>query len=338
MRLRDFLKHRKINVARAAREIGLPHESVRRYVLGERVPRPESMKRIYEWTGGAVGPGDYYDLRRDSSHSPRCGGGRMTWFSARELAQADLPNFPATQQNVKALAKREGWPSRPRRARGGGREYPIHALPPEAAAALIQREAAQADQARTLLKEVSSTGSTSLPVPNSPDLSNSLGRSGVSSSSAVPAANPAALEASRSVAVADSERPGRQEALTSMEARLALLQRVRAFAADRGLPITRAEARYLNEVRSGKHPNDAYLYNSGPGGQIPATRTVRAWREAVERDGPDALKRQATEQVPPPWADARPPGDADMAQGSQCTHARTGRKRHDAQGACGPCL
>ena len=72
------------------------------------------------------------------------------WFSAKEIAVAKLPSMPTSKICVIERATREGWPSRPRRGRGGGREYPIHALPPEAAAALIQREATQAERARTL--------------------------------------------------------------------------------------------------------------------------------------------------------------------------------------------
>ena len=69
------------------------------------------------------------------------------------------------------------------------------------------------------------------------------------------------------------------------------------------MPITRAERTYMKEVRAGRHPNDAYLYMCGPAGRIPAVRTVRAWREAVEHDGPDALKRTRAETKLPYWAD-----------------------------------
>ena len=119
----------------------------------------------------------------------------MTWFTTLEIAEANLPELPKTKRNITERAKHEGWPSRPRRGRGGGREYPIHALPPEAAAALIQREAAQADQARKLT-EVSGVGTPSLPAPNSPDLSCSLGGSGALSSTATLVDFPA-VEAAR---------------------------------------------------------------------------------------------------------------------------------------------
>lgn len=49
------------------------------------------------------------------------------WYSATELA--GLPGLPGTERNVRATADREGWTSRPRPGRGGGREYPISVLP-----------------------------------------------------------------------------------------------------------------------------------------------------------------------------------------------------------------
>jgi len=59
------------------------------------------------------------------------------WFTSAELA--GLPGLPGTQQNVKAKAKRENWQSRKRAGRGGGQEYHISSLPPDARAALAAR-------------------------------------------------------------------------------------------------------------------------------------------------------------------------------------------------------
>lgn len=59
-------------------------------------------------------------------------------YMATELA--GLPGMPATQSAVIRMAKREGWESRPREGRGGGREYPLHALPATTQAALLLRE------------------------------------------------------------------------------------------------------------------------------------------------------------------------------------------------------
>lgn len=48
-------------------------------------------------------------------------------YTALELA--GLPGIPSTERGVRKYAEREAWPSRPRAGRGGGREYPITALP-----------------------------------------------------------------------------------------------------------------------------------------------------------------------------------------------------------------
>lgn len=49
------------------------------------------------------------------------------FYTAKQLA--GLPDMPGTEQAVNRVAKRENWPHRQREGRGGGREYPISALP-----------------------------------------------------------------------------------------------------------------------------------------------------------------------------------------------------------------
>src|SRR6266540_2760358 len=61
----------------------------------------------------------------------------MHWFRGRELV--GLPGLPDTDRNVRARAIREGWQSRERTGRGGGREYHISNLPDRARAALLLR-------------------------------------------------------------------------------------------------------------------------------------------------------------------------------------------------------
>ncbi|MBB4016703.1 transposase InsO family protein [Chelatococcus caeni] len=61
------------------------------------------------------------------------------WLTASELAEAQLPSLPETERGVRKMAAREGWPSRDRIGRGGGREYPLEALPAEARAAYLGR-------------------------------------------------------------------------------------------------------------------------------------------------------------------------------------------------------
>ncbi len=61
------------------------------------------------------------------------------WYSARELTQpTGIPGLPKSQRGVLRRAKREGWRFRPRKGRGGGREFYIASLPIESQKYLIQ--------------------------------------------------------------------------------------------------------------------------------------------------------------------------------------------------------
>jgi len=62
-----------------------------------------------------------------------------TWYTADELAALKLPGLPTTKRGVNLVAARETWSHRPRKGRGGGREYPVSALPDKARAALARR-------------------------------------------------------------------------------------------------------------------------------------------------------------------------------------------------------
>lgn len=61
------------------------------------------------------------------------------WYSAAELA--GLPGVPGTPQGLLLKARNEGWKSRPRKGRGGGKEYAFASLPPATQAALALRDA-----------------------------------------------------------------------------------------------------------------------------------------------------------------------------------------------------
>ena len=62
------------------------------------------------------------------------------WASAAELAAMKLPGIPTGKKNVLRHADRDGWQSRPRQARGGGREFHVSSLPVEARTAFISRQ------------------------------------------------------------------------------------------------------------------------------------------------------------------------------------------------------
>ena len=63
-------------------------------------------------------------------------------YSAAELA--GLPGVPSTKRGVNMMAQRDGWIFRERAGRGGGREYPLSALPAITQAALAQQDLAAA--------------------------------------------------------------------------------------------------------------------------------------------------------------------------------------------------
>ncbi len=65
-------------------------------------------------------------------------------MTAAEIAAAALPEVPASKRNVNAMAGRQGWPWQDRKGRGGGREYPLSALPDAAQRELARRELAPA--------------------------------------------------------------------------------------------------------------------------------------------------------------------------------------------------
>jgi putative transposase len=78
------------------------------------------------------------------------------WRTAREWAALALPGVPGTERGVRFKADSEGWCSRPRAGSGGGREFHISALPPEARAELISRQV-QAQPAAASLPAIAST-------------------------------------------------------------------------------------------------------------------------------------------------------------------------------------
>lgn len=62
MKLSRYLDEQKISGAEFARRIGVESRmTVLRYASGERIPRPDVMRRIAEETAGAVSPNDFFD-------------------------------------------------------------------------------------------------------------------------------------------------------------------------------------------------------------------------------------------------------------------------------------
>ncbi len=51
------------------------------------------------------------------------------WFDLKEIQNVEVSGIPTDVKRIRGKAHREGWLSRPRRGRGGGREYHISSLP-----------------------------------------------------------------------------------------------------------------------------------------------------------------------------------------------------------------
>ena len=61
MTLHEFIRTQKgNNIALAARELEMPHETVRRYARGLRKPRQDRMQKIELWSDGEVTANDFY--------------------------------------------------------------------------------------------------------------------------------------------------------------------------------------------------------------------------------------------------------------------------------------
>lgn len=65
----------------------------------------------------------------------------QTWWTATEIAEARLPDMPATKQGANELARRQAWASQPgkvrrRKGKGGGLEYHVSLFPTRAKVAL----------------------------------------------------------------------------------------------------------------------------------------------------------------------------------------------------------
>ena len=62
MKLKDFIRANDVKQAAIARDLSVSNMAVWRWCAGERIPKPAMMAKIYQVTGGKVGPGDFYDM------------------------------------------------------------------------------------------------------------------------------------------------------------------------------------------------------------------------------------------------------------------------------------
>lgn len=83
------------------------------------------------------------------------------WLSASEIAALELPGLVGTKRGIQFIADRNGWNAhpefaRPRAGRGGGLEYHIHILPPDARAAYVARHVEMVELPASVAREAAS--------------------------------------------------------------------------------------------------------------------------------------------------------------------------------------
>lgn len=204
------------------------------------------------------------------------------WMTASEIAAAGLPEVPSSKRNVNAMAVRCGWPYQDRQGRGGGREYPVTALPPAAQAELRRR--AVAGEASNVV---------ALPVPFRP----------APAPAAVPPAKPLAV-LHRAAGLADWQR-------SCADGRKALLQEIDNLV-KAGSTVNAAISAVVSAAKDGTlRPALAKMVpaanaRGGKGGKRTLSRsTLMRWREDFARGGWEALAPLPTDtaRVIPDWAE-----------------------------------
>ncbi|HTE37540.1 MAG TPA: helix-turn-helix transcriptional regulator [Reyranella sp.] len=49
-----------------AEKLGVSYNSARRYIVGERLPSPDVMRKIAKLTGGAITANEFFGIKRDA--------------------------------------------------------------------------------------------------------------------------------------------------------------------------------------------------------------------------------------------------------------------------------
>jgi transcriptional regulator with XRE-family HTH domain len=70
MKLRTYREENGLTLAQMAEKVGVSEVSMSRYERGDRMPRPEVMRKIGEVTGGAVRPNDFFGAEEDAAEEP----------------------------------------------------------------------------------------------------------------------------------------------------------------------------------------------------------------------------------------------------------------------------
>ncbi|NTE87236.1 helix-turn-helix domain-containing protein [Agrobacterium rubi] len=59
MKLAQYLTDKNVSLEQFASEVGSSVSGIRKWMYGERVPRPDQMRKIADLTGGLVEPNDF---------------------------------------------------------------------------------------------------------------------------------------------------------------------------------------------------------------------------------------------------------------------------------------
>ena len=62
MKLREYRRSLGMSQAQVAAAIGAAQPDIASWEVGRRLPRPEAIAAIFEWSKGAVTPSDFYEL------------------------------------------------------------------------------------------------------------------------------------------------------------------------------------------------------------------------------------------------------------------------------------
>lgn len=186
------------------------------------------------------------------------------WCTARELA--GLPGLPSTERNVRAMAERLRWASRPRAGRGGGSEYVITCLPPAVQNEVRRRRAIAAANSVSEAAMAGQAAGRRLSIAKVID-------------------NKQEFRVREAGMAAAAGLRGKPEA--RMEARLLMLSQLDSFRSMHGLSISAAMERFVVAYAAGEiFVPDVVREEIG---DSVSSISLRRWRKALRTQGAVAL-------------------------------------------------
>lgn len=185
------------------------------------------------------------------------------WLTAVAIANMRLPNLAHDKRNINARALRENWPYRERETgRGGGREYPLTALPAaaqEAAHLILEKQRKKAEKiVEPILVDLRRT-----------ELQQKM--------------DDMAAEQGREAGLARYAQL-KGAPLYRADARSLVIVDIKAFASERGLSFTKAAQLYINAYNAGMIEKRPEMTT-----EKLSLRSVKRWKKIYHYGGPAAL-------------------------------------------------